>query len=79
MNDQPIEPPFDRDDPVVDLLGDIKPTPAPDFRRLLGRRLVDEDPGWGPRPDYLWPQALALVLVGVVLLLIGALVSAGGI
>ncbi len=77
-----LDEPSDFSDPedaeVVELLDGTKPVPARDFRGALARRLANEDPGWGPRPQHLWPQSLALVIVGVLLLLIGALISVGG-
>jgi hypothetical protein len=68
------------EDPAVPGLVEAdRPLPAESFRRALARHLADEDPGWGPRPVRLWPQALALICVGTLLLLIGALLSVGGI
>ena len=55
-----------------------RPLPRPTFRETLARRLSDEDPGWGPRPEHLWPQALVLIVVGALLLLVGAAVAVGG-
>jgi hypothetical protein len=49
------------------------------FRETLRRRLSDEDPGWGPRPEHLWPQAFALIAVGALLLILGAALAVGGI
>jgi hypothetical protein len=56
-----------------------RPVPRPTFRATLARRLADENPGWGPRPENLWPQSLALIAVGALLLLIGAALAVGGI
>jgi hypothetical protein len=57
---------------LAELLEAGRPLPRATFRQTLARRLRDADPGWGPRPAHLWPQALALIAVGAALLLIGA-------
>jgi hypothetical protein len=71
--------PDPEDQLVVELLEGVRPQPAASFRGALARQLADDDPGWGPRPEHLWPQALTLISVGGLLLLIGALISVGGI
>ncbi len=55
-----------------------RPVPRATFRETLARGLAEADPGWGPRPERLWPQALALIAVGALLLLVGAVLSVGG-
>jgi hypothetical protein len=64
---------------IAELLADTRPSPPSPFRGALARQLVEQDPGWGPRPDRLWPRASALIAVGALLLLVGALFSTGGI
>lgn len=82
MNDdlEPNAPADEPADPVVaDLLSAEKPLPPQEFQGALARRLSAHNPGWGPRPERLWPQSVVLICVGVALLLIGALVTVGGI
>jgi hypothetical protein len=79
-NDEPTDPALDPQvQMVAEMLEGVRPNPRPGFRGALARRLAERDPGWGPRPEHLWPQAFGLIIVGVVLLLTGALISAGGI
>lgn len=56
-----------------------RPIPDPGFRGALGRHLCRADPGWGHRPERLWGPVLATVALGVVLMIVGALVGAGGV
>jgi hypothetical protein len=71
-------PPDPEEAVVIEILDETKPLPPETFRGELAQRLAEEDPGWGPRPEHLWPQALGLITVGIALLVIGALISAGG-
>ncbi len=54
-----------------------RPVPAAGFRGALGRYLVREDPGYGPRPNGLRAQSAGLVLAGAVVLVVGALQATG--
>ena len=50
--DIPAEPgPGERE--VADRLGGERPVPGASFRGALARRLVESDPGYGPRPERL--------------------------
>ena len=79
MTDDDTDQPGDSSDVVPSLLSDARPAPAPGFRSALARRLAEEDPSWGPRPQRLWPLSLIPVLIGAALLLLGAFLSVGSI
>ena len=62
---------------VAQSLGALRPVPTPAFRGGLARRLVSLDPGYGHRPEWLWQRAGVLAGAGVLLVLLGLLVSSG--
>jgi hypothetical protein len=62
---------------LADRLSGRRPIPAPDFRGALRRRLVAEDPGYGPRPEGLRARVSLWLAAGLVLLLIGYLQAVG--
>jgi hypothetical protein len=66
-----------QDDELGHRLSDQRPVPAAGFRGALARRLVSQDPGYGPRPEHLWPTVSGYASAGVVLLAIGALQATG--
>jgi hypothetical protein len=79
-NEDVNHPSLRPDDQVMaELLEDARPAPPARFRGALARQLTDQDPGWGSRPAHLWLHALSLIVVGALLLVVGALISAGGI
>jgi hypothetical protein len=54
-----------------------RPAPTLDFRGALSRRISSLDRGYGHRPARLWAHAGALAGAGMLLLLLGVLVSIG--
>lgn len=58
-------------------LGAGRPVPAAEFRGALGRRLLADDPGYGPRPDRLRTVVAFYVAAGAGLMAVGALQAAG--
>lgn len=64
---------------VARSLDALRPVPTPAFRGGLARRLVNLDPGYGHRPEWLWQRAVALAGAGVLLVLLGLLISTGAI
>ena len=54
-----------------------RPAPTLDFRGALSRRISSLDRGYGHRPARLWAHAGALTGAGMLLVLLGLLVSSG--
>jgi hypothetical protein len=54
-----------------------RPVPAADFRGALGRELVAEDPGYGPRPERLREVVALYLAAGASLIGLGAVQAAG--
>lgn len=47
--------------------------PAPEFRRRLLGHLIEQNPGYGPRPENLIAVVLGYALAGLVLMALGLL------
>ncbi|MGH2842339.1 MAG: hypothetical protein ACRDKL_01955 [Solirubrobacteraceae bacterium] len=62
---------------VAEALSRQRPAPTPAFRGALARRIAGLDPGYGHRPAGLWPRALPLIALGLLLVLAGALAAVG--
>jgi hypothetical protein len=62
---------------IADALVARRPMPAPSFRSELSNELAASDPGYGHRPARLWLHAGSVTTAGVLLLLVGLLVSTG--
>jgi hypothetical protein len=75
MKEQPPE--RDLDIQVGEELSRERPVPRAHFQSALGRRLVDLDPGHGPRPAKLWPLVGSYVLGGLLLILLALLLASG--
>lgn len=69
--------PQDAEPEVAAALEQERAIPAPEFRRRLRGRLIEQDPGYGPRPDNLVAIVLGYALAGLVLMALG-LLQAGG-
>lgn len=54
-----------------------RPAPRAGFRGSLRRRLVERDPGYGPRPRHLRAIVGAYVAAGAVLMALGAVGATG--
>ncbi|MBV9819773.1 MAG: hypothetical protein JOZ07_15680 [Solirubrobacterales bacterium] len=66
-----------RDDELGTRLAEARPTPRASFRGSLGRRLQEQDPGYGPRPDGLRLSIATYVVTGSGLLVLATLVAVG--
>jgi hypothetical protein len=62
---------------IADALVARRPVPTPTFRSELSSELATSDPGYGHRPARLWLHVGAVTSAGVLLLLVGLLVSTG--
>lgn len=72
--ESPLEP---GDQELARRLAAERPIPAADFRGGLGRRLVAEDPGYGPRPERLRAVVAVYLAAGAALTAVGALQALG--
>ena len=54
-----------------------RPVPAAAFRGELRRRLIAEDPGYGPRPPKLRVAVATWIAGGLLLIALGALIALG--
>jgi hypothetical protein len=70
----PLEPP---EQELARRLAGDRPVPAADFRGALGRRLLADDPGYGPRPERLRTVATLYLAAGAGLMAVGVLQAAG--
>jgi hypothetical protein len=70
----PLEP---HEQELARRLASDRPVPAADFRGALGRRLLADDPGYGPRPERLRAVVAVYLAAGVGLVAVGALQAAG--
>lgn len=62
---------------LADRLATARPVPSAGFRGVLGRRLAAEDPGYGSRPDRLRRRIAGYLLLGCLLIALGALLAVG--
>lgn len=67
--------PADRE--VGSRLAAERPVPPADFRGSLGRSLLDDDPGYGPRPQRLRMAVVTYLGAGLALTALGALQAVG--
>ena len=54
-----------------------RPVPRARFRGRLGRQLAVMDPGYGARPEQLWPVVTICLAAGLLMLALGLLESLG--
>lgn len=56
---------------------DTRPLPSAGFRGALGRYLAQRDPGYGPRPERLRLVVTGWLLLGLILISLGAIFGVG--
>jgi hypothetical protein len=75
MTEDPTGPaelePLDRD--LADRLRIARPVPGAAFRGALSRRLAEQDPGYGPRPERLRLMVAGYLAAGGLLIALAAL------
>jgi hypothetical protein len=62
---------------MAERLAGARRTPSTGFRGRLGRKLMNEDPGYGHRPHRLGLRVVAYVVPGLLLIALGGLSGAG--
>jgi hypothetical protein len=72
--ESPLEP---GDQELARRLAAACPVPAADFRGRLGRQLLAEDPGYGPRPERLGTIVAVYLAAGAAVTAVGALQALG--
>ena len=74
MTEEPRPIDIETPDPdLADRLAFARPVPPAGFRGVLGRRLAEQDPGYGPRPQRLRLMVASYLGAGGVLIALAVL------